>query len=298
MIKQMKTFIQLVDEGNFEKAAEKRMITPEEARRQIKLLESVVGVPLIEQDDEKIELTDAGKSFFRDVHEIVYETDDAMLRARETRQHDPYVIRVGASLLNPCKDLLQSWKEIENQYPQFKIQVVTFEDGEDAFDEAHQVLGKCDLFVGTYDSVRWKEQFGLLKLGEYKFTYTLAKNHPLAKRKQISLSDLQGERLIIEKKGISGAMDTARYFITTQNPEIEIEDTPHQYDMEVFDRCAKGNEIILTLEVWDKIHKSLVMIPGDLTFTVPFGLLYPLNPPAHVAQFVRSLEGKTGRIWE
>lgn len=298
MIKQMKTFIQLVEDKSFEKAAEKRLLSPEEARHQIELLESVVGVPLIEKADERIELTDAGKSFFRDAHEIVYETDDAMLRARETRQHDPFVIRVGASLLNPCKDLLQSWKEIENQYPQFKIQVVTFEDGEDAFAEAHHVLGKCDLFVGTYDSVKWKEQFGLLQLGEYHFTFTMSKNHPLAKRKLISLPELQGERLIIEKKGISGAMDTARYFIMTQHPEIQIEDTPHQYDMEVFDKCAKGSEVILTLEVWDKIHKALVMVPGDLTFTVPFGLLYPLNPPPHVAQFVRSLEGKTGRIWQ
>lgn len=298
MIKQMKTFIQLADDGNYEKAAKKRLLSPDEAMRQIELLESVVGVPLINQIGEKIELTDAGKSFYRDVQEIIYETDDAMLRARETRQHDPYVIRVGASLLNPCKDLLHTWKEIENQYPQFKLQVVTFEDGEDAFAEAHHVLGKCDLFVGAYDSVRWKEQFGLLQLGEYKFTFTMSKKHPLAKRKQISLSELHGERLIIEKKGISGAMDTARYYIATQHPEIQIEDTSHQYDMEVFEKCVKEDVVLLTLEAWDKVHKSLVMIPGDVSFAVPFGLLYPLNPPAQVAQFIRSLEGKTGRIWQ
>lgn len=299
MIKQMKTFIQLSDLESIKKAAASRAMSEEEVIRQARYLESVVGVPLFKRSDDEVRLTEAGRSFYRDIIEIVYEADDAVLRARETMQHNPFIIRAGASLMNPCSELLQIWNEIKNQYPQFQLKVVPFLDEENLLEEAYHIIGKtCDVMVGIYDSVNFKEHFGMMPLGESRYSFTVSKKHRLAKKKLLSLEDLEGEYLMMERRGASEMMDQIRNLIIEKRLNITILDTPHQYDLDIFKRCARGNEVLLTLEVWDNIQAPIVSIPVDLDMKVPYGLLYPLEPEREVAQFIKSLRDGLEKNWQ
>lgn len=58
------------------------------------------------------------------------------------------------------------------------------------------------------------------------------------------------------------------------------------FDLEVFNRCEESGAVLLTLDAWVDIHPSLVTIPVDWDFTIPFGLLYPLHPSEDVNQFL------------
>ena len=76
-----------------------------------------------------------------------------------------------------------------------------------------------------------------------------------------------------------------------QHPDIRIEDVPHFYDAGTFNRCEREKKVLLTLECWRDVHPSLVTIPVDWDFAVPYGILYPMQPAAHIVLFFQVLCG-------
>lgn len=291
MRNQMITFIQVADSGSFSKAAEKLFISPTAVIKQMNLLESTVGVPLLYRTNHGIQLSDAGRSFYKDAKEILYSTEAAIIRARKTVQDNKHIIRVGSSLLNPCKVLLDIWNGIREQYPQFIIKIVPFDDKSDAPEETYLSLGKrFDILVAPKVIVNWKGPFQALKLGEYRFSFAVSIRNHLAQKKVLSLADLHGEQLIIVKRGASGLIDSIRDFIVEQHPEIHIVDAGQPYSIDVFNRCEQGNEVLLTLDAWDLVHPSLITIPSDMNFACPYGLLYPLAPSSPVFEFIEILK--------
>ena len=87
-------------------------------------------------------------------------------------------------------------------------------------------------------------------------------------------------------EGDSGVNDFIRNDLKRNHPEITIEDTPHFYDVSVFNRCAETNNVLLTLECWKDVHPALVTIPVDWDYSIPYGLMYALKPPVDVQKFV------------
>ena len=65
-----------------------------------------------------------------------------------------------------------------------------------------------------------------------------------------------------------------------------IEDTPQFYDMEVFNRCVQTHNPLMTLECWSEVHPSLVTLPVDWDFTIPYGILYALHPDGDTLRFL------------
>lgn len=80
-------------------------------------------------------------------------------------------------------------------------------------------------------------------------------------------------------------MDSLRAEIL-RHPQIKIEDTPQFYDMEVFNRCAQTQNVMVTLECWKDVHPALVTIPVDWDFPISYGLLYALEPSQDVLDFL------------
>lgn len=70
-IKHIRTFIMVADLKSFTNAAEALFMTQPAVSCQIKSLEENLGIPLIERNDKRIELTDAGKVFYREAKEIM-----------------------------------------------------------------------------------------------------------------------------------------------------------------------------------------------------------------------------------
>lgn len=299
MIKQMKTLISLYETESIEKTAAARHLSSEEVIRHVELLEDIVGVSLVTKEEGAICLTPAGRAFNIDAQDVVYIADSAILRARQAVKHEPYIIRVGTSLLNPCGILLNKWEDLKGQYPQYKLNIIPFVDEENLLQEAYNTIGKtCDILIETCDSINWEEHFNKLPLGKTQFSFTMSKKHRLAKKKILSLADLRGETILMEKRGINEKENAIRDMMEKQYPEITILDTPKNYDKAVFERSAQGSELLLTLQIWDDVFSSLVTIPSDLDITMPYSLLYPFEPSKEVARFVQSLEGSVGRIWQ
>lgn len=92
------------------------------------------------------------------------------------------------------------------------------------------------------------------------------------------------------KKGDSGVNDLLRNDLEQHHPQIEIEDTPHFYDLSVFNRCAETKNVLLTIECWQDVHPGLVSIPVNWDYSIPYGILYSLHAPEDVLQFIETVK--------
>lgn len=70
-IKQIKSFVMVADLKSFTNAADTLYMTQPAVSSQIKVLEESIGLPLILRSDKRVELTEAGKHFYRQAKEVI-----------------------------------------------------------------------------------------------------------------------------------------------------------------------------------------------------------------------------------
>ena len=139
--------------------------------------------------------------------------------------------------------------------------------------------------MGACDSRQWLDRCNFFPLGAYRHCVAVPREHPLARKERLTVQDLYGYTLMMVKRGDSTSVDQVRNFVE-QHPAITIEDTPQFYDMEVFNRCVQTHNPLMTLECWSEVHPSLVTLPVDWDFTIPYGILYALHPDGDTLRFL------------
>ena len=176
-------------------------------------------------------------------------------------------------------------------FPGYQLHLVPYEDDHQGILGEIGALGeKFDFLIGACDSRQWLDRCNFLPLGEYRHCIAVPRGHPLAGRKGLTLAELHGETLMMVKQGDSPSVDRVRAAVEA-HPQIHIEDTPQFYDMEVFNRSVQTGHLLMSLDCWTEVHPSLVTLPVDWNFTIPYGLLYQLRPGADVARFVALVRG-------
>ena len=292
----LKTFICVVDCGSLNKAAERLFLTPTAVMKQMNLLEKQLNLKLIQRTNRGILATKCGQSLYRDAKFIIAYSEDAIERARELQGMESKTIRVGTSMLNPCRVFMDIWFRISDAFPQFKIQIIPFEDDHRGSLSVIEKIGRdFDFIVGVCDSIQWLNRCNMYPLGTYKKCVAVPLGHRLASRKRLKITDLYGETLMMVRRGDSPLNDFLRNDLEQNHPQIHIEDAGYFYDIEVFNRCAETGNVLLNLECWRDIHPSLVTIPVDWEYAIPYGLLYSLAPEEEILEFIDAVEKSLGK---
>ncbi|MDD6077994.1 MAG: LysR family transcriptional regulator [Oscillospiraceae bacterium] len=283
---QLTAFVCAADSGSFSKAAETLYISSTAVMKQINALEKHLDLKLLERSSRGISLTPAGNVIYKYAQRIFDESETAICEARLVASEAETTFCVGTSILNPCKPFMDLWYQINEQFPGYKLHIVPFEDNHEGILGEIASLGtKFDFLIGACDSRQWLDRCNFLQLGTYRHCVAVPREHRLAQKPLLTISDLYGETLMMVRKGDSPTVDRVRAEIE-QHPRIRIEDTPQFYDMEVFNRCVQTRHIMMTLDCWTDVHPGLVTIPVDWPFTIPYGILYQLEPGADIQQFL------------
>lgn len=283
----LNTFLMVVDCGSFTKSADKLFISPTAVMKQMNGLEEHLNLKLIERTPSGIKLTPAGKVIYRDAKFIMDYSDKSIAAAKAAIAKYDTTFCVGTSLLNPAKPFMDLWYQLNQFFPDYKLHLVPFEDNHEGILSEIRSLGeKFDFLIGVCDSKAWLSLCNFLPLGRYKKMIAVSREHRLAGKKQIEISDLYGETLMMVKRGDSGINDFIRNDLETNHPQINIEDTPHFYDMSVFNRCVETGNVLLTIECWQDVHPGLVSIPVRWDYSIPYGLLYSLHADSDVLKLV------------
>ena len=284
-------FVYAVDCGSFTKAANRLFVTPTAVMKQINALESHLNLKLIERTSQGVHLTPAGEVIYKDAKFLFDFSKRSIENAKQAANAYDKTFCVGTSLLNPAKPFMDLWYRVSSQFPDYKLHLVPFEDDhEGILSEIEQLGEKFDFLLGVCDSKQWLDRCNMLPLGRYKKMCAVSREHPLAGKKCLELSDLYGETLMMVKEGDSKTNDLIRNDLQKNHPAIRIEDTPQFYDISVFNRCIETGNVLLMLECWQDVHPALISIPVKWEYSSPYGLLYALNPPEDVIRFVNAVK--------
>lgn len=290
----LETFIAVCDCGSFTKAAKRLYISPTAVMKQMNLLESHLELKLIDRTPSGIALTEAGAVIYQDAKFMIDYSKKSIAAAKTALHAQSTTFCVGTSLLNPAKPFMDLWYHINQDFPDYKLHLVPFEDNcEGILSEIEKLGKKFDFLIGVCDSKLWLSRCNFLPLGRYKKMIAVSREHRLADKKIINIEDLYGETLMMVKQGDSGVNDFLRNDLETNHPQIHIEDTQPFYDLSVFNRCAETGNVLLTIECWQNVHPGLVSIPVTWSYSIPYGLLYSLNAPEDVLKFVKAAQTAT-----
>ena len=283
---QLDAFVQVADCGSFNKVAEALYLSSTAVIKQINALEKHLDLQLVFRTNHGITLTEAGKVLYKHAKGIMDYSQRAIQEARLAAEAAATTFCVGTSILNPCKPFMDLWYQVSENLPGFKLHIVPFEDDHQGILGEIAALGeKFDFLVGACDSRQWLDRCNFFPLGAYRHCVAVPREHPLARKERLTVQDLYGYTLMMVKRGDSTSVDQVRNFVE-QHPAITIEDTPQFYDMEVFNRCVQTRNPLMTLECWSEVHPSLVTLPVDWDFTIPYGILYALHPDGDTLRFL------------
>lgn len=290
---QIETLIQVADAGSFSKAAEKMYITPVSVMNQINALEKRIGVKLFQRSNQGVGLTEAGQSFYRDAKQMIAASDAAIERARHIAGIEQLVIRIGTSILRPCKRLIDLWTKADDGAQPFQIKIIPFEDDPTSMSVMLKSLGsEIDCFISPCDSTAWKKSYNILPIGTCKCCIAVSRRHPLAKKGRLTWSDMAGETLMLIKRGESPVLDRMRDEIEASHPEIKVVNLPNFYDMEVFNACERHGYLLEVPDTWADVHPSIATSQVDWEYEMPFGIVYAQKPTKAFERFLQCILDK------
>ena len=288
--RELHTFVIAAEKGSFLSASKELFITPASVMNQINKFESQIGIKLIERTNQGITLTSAGRSIYKEAKRIIKISDQAISQAKQIAMNEQQVINVGTSILRPCKMLVDLWSEIDDETLPVTIHIVPFDDTPAGMDAMLSSLGKdIDCFVGPCDSITWKENYNILHIKNGKCEIAVPRKHKLAKKLSLNWNDLDGETIMLVKRGDSPTLNKMRDEIETKHPQITVIDAPHFYDTSIFNECEQTGCLMETLNIWRDVHPSIVTIPMEWDYTMPYGIIYAKHPSAIVESFIRKI---------
>ena len=283
-------FTCVADCGSFNKAAEKLYLSPPSVMKQINALEKHLDLKLLYRTNQGIRLTPAGQDIYRHAKFLFDYSAKAIEEARHQAEIAETTFCIGSSLLNPCKPFMDVWYQVNKEFPGYKLHIVPFEDNHQGILSEIAALGKkFDFLVAACDSTEWLNLCNFHQLGSYQHCCAVSREHPLAQKKRLTMEDLYGETLMMVKRGDSSSVDKIRNQME-KHPEIQIEDTAQFYDMEVFNRCAQTQNVMLTLECWSEVHPALVTLPVEWDYSIPYGVLYAKNATDDILKFLSLIQ--------
>ena len=287
---QMRIFLRVAECGSFTKASLFEHMTPVAVMKHINAMEYRLGLTLFERSSRGVRLTPAGQSLFEDGARMREAEERALARARDVQEGDERTIRVGSSMLNPCTRIMDMVADNRELFSDFRFRVVPYDDNREKILSLISALGEnIDILVGVFNSRRMQERASYLVLGSYRLTVSLSKNHRLAGKKRVELSDLRGERLMMVRLGDTEILDRFAASLKESHPDITIVETDYYYDVETFNMCEQKECVLLTLEAWKDVHPTLVTIPLVTDCVIPYGILYAKKPSPQVAGFIARL---------
>lgn len=288
---QLETFLRVADAGSFNKAAAELYITPTAVIKQINLLEEHLGVTLFERTHRGLILTEAGRSMYQDAKYMIQYSKDSVERAKNAMRSKEELIRIGTSPMTPASVLLELWPRIHEQYPNMRFQLVPFDNTPENAREILANLGQnIDVVAGIFDDTMLNlRHCDGMQIRMEPICCAVSIHHPLAGKERLTVEDLYGYHLLLMRRNWSHYVDELRDDLQKNHGQIRIQDFDF-YNMEIFNRCENGNEILMSIEGWKNVHPLLRILPVEWEYKIPYGLLHSKEPSKTVKKFLTAVK--------
>lgn len=201
LMKQLWMFLAVAEEEHFGRAAKRLGMSQPPLTEQIKVLENSLKIKLFERSRRGTKLTPAGKAIYPEVQKFVDHMASLEKVVFEVANGQSDFLHIGA-VSTAMLDIVPSMLDFIKQ---------DFPDATPFVKEIDSVEATGDLLSGKLDMafIRWQgevnEGISIRPLVEDSLAVALPKEHPLAQKTKISVSELSNQALIATSRSISPA---------------------------------------------------------------------------------------------
>lgn len=192
----LRYFVEMANERNMSRAAEKLHVTQPTMSRQLKELEEELGVKLFQRTNYAIRLTDEGEIFLRRAKDILALVDKTKAEFSSIEESGHYEVTLGCPETDSIKYIARSIQTLQQNGTTIVCHVHSG-NAEDVLERLNKGLDDLSLVLDYVDTTRYNhiplpahETWGVI----------MKKDHPLAAKKRLTTDDLISESLIISRQ--------------------------------------------------------------------------------------------------
>ncbi|WP_367871926.1 LysR substrate-binding domain-containing protein [Luteolibacter sp. Populi] len=192
-LRHLRYFVAVAEELNFRRAAERLNVTRPALSKQIKDLETEIGVKLLDRDTVRVALTDAGKVFLADSRAILDDVEHAVARSREAQDGRRGQIRIGSVGQIAASFLPDALRAFRVNFPDVEVTFVEMTPPEQL-----EALAKDEIDLGFAYGRDTEKVPGMssLLLVRSTFGVSMSKDHPFATRRALRLEELHDQSML------------------------------------------------------------------------------------------------------
>jgi len=227
-LNRLRAFRAVVQTGSVTKAAERLRMTQPGVSRLLSELERELGLLLFARERQRLRLTPEGQTFLQETQRALAAVDEIIEVARDIRTLKGAHIRIVTHAMTAFGIVPAATKILMRRYPQVRI-TVEIKDLRDIPDWIARGPFDIGLAYAAFDDPRVENEL----LATLKGVLVLPKGHHLARKRIISVRDLQRERMVLPPPGnpdrvrigaafesagvtLDGAIDTGTAFSACQ----------------------------------------------------------------------------------
>jgi DNA-binding transcriptional LysR family regulator len=190
-LRQLRYFVAVAEDGNISRAARRIFLTQPALSRQIKVLEEEVGQCLLERQAHSIRLTPAGETLLREARELLQHAEQVLERVRVAGRG--LRLRVGYAPSLAAGMLSVAVGNFTQAHPNTHVELFDLSTSEMLAGLESEKLDVA-LCVGQQRQTRGLKWTPLVRA---PWRLAVNRNHPLARRSQVTPLQVAGEPLLV-----------------------------------------------------------------------------------------------------
>lgn len=193
---QLASFLEVAKQQSFSRAAEKLYRTQPAISAQVRLLEQECGEKLFDRSGKKVLLTPAGEILSRYAQKLLGLQKEALQAIAEINQTPRGKLYIGANEATCLYVLPRTFARFKQLYPLVQISIYR--------NFSHKILqkvqeGAVDLGIVTLPQTA--NNIEIIPVFRDEVQVVVPKNHPLAKRRSVTIEEMAHHPLILPKTG-------------------------------------------------------------------------------------------------
>lgn len=255
--RQLRCFIVLATELHFGRAADLLYMSQPALSQSIRAAERGVGVQLFNRTSRSVTLTPAGADFLAKVRPALQAVDDAMASARRWADGTNGLLRIGYLIGAGLERLPRLLREFSDAYPDIRVETVEYD-----FSDPSAGLSAGNVDIAVVRPPIDVKNILLEQISEEGWVACVPRDHPLAGRRKVKLSDVLSEPIVAAPQSAGGWRD---YWIASEfrkDGPADVVAEAATFEAE-FSAVAQGKGISITVETAARYFKrpGVVFIP-------------------------------------
>lgn len=282
------SFMKAIECGSLTKAAQKLHVTPASVGNHIDDLEKLIGVKLIEREARGVKLTPAGQVFYRESPRLILAAEDIVAKTKKAASTEMDPIRIGNSPLTRLDDFQKIYLSSKN-LRKYKIVLIQYNTNINV-SRTVGVGQMPEIGFGIEEAFDNYPEVEFVSFDKLELTCIVPITHRLTAKKSLTYADLEGETLFFPSRGNPKLTRRFKEFVEKKYPKIKLETAQVFYDLEVINKCAQANRILLGFNIWDNIHPGMVNLPVDWEWSTPYGIHWKKSARQEVLDFAKDFQ--------